>query len=394
MTKVVVKKDRMFCYLFAEHFDDDNCLSILLNFDGSVNEPLKTRTTEEFKLLQQAAKTFVVLPTSFSSIHELELPLLNTRKARQVISYALEEELSQVVTELHFVFDSQYYINNRYLVCVIDRNIIINLQNKLETLNINYDVITSDWFSLKQGDASVVGNNMLVNSIEFKGSLELDLIATHFNTITAPNVFVFNDSKNFNNLGEVIKTNLDSYVWVAAQLLKNKPMNFCQGEFQHNTDNIVVRRWYKISAALCLALIVSFLSTNLINLFVLNHLLSDYDKKIAVIYKSFFPNAKQIINPRFRVNQLLKDNRSGYNGVFWTLLNKFTINYSFMQSDIVVKELRFQNSSLLVKLTCNDFSSLEKLESNLKKDNVKVYNSGASTKGDKVEASLELSCKT
>ncbi len=102
------------CFIFTEVLNEDQCLCLRLDPNGQIDAPLALRSTSEVKALQMNARTIVVLPTQSSSLHEVELPLLGERKARAALPYALEEELAQNVTTLHFSFDQKHYKQNRY----------------------------------------------------------------------------------------------------------------------------------------------------------------------------------------------------------------------------------------------------------------------------------------
>ncbi|MDF1757128.1 MAG: type II secretion system protein GspL [Legionellaceae bacterium] len=384
------------CYIFSEHFNDENCLSVRLDEQGNVEQPLQLRSIEDFKKLQENSKTIVVLPTHVSCIHELELPYINERKARPALTYALEDKLAQPVTNLHFSFDKEHYENNRYLILVTDKQIISDLKAKLVGANIKYNVITNEWFSLNIGEACVIESSLLVNDINFKGALSIDLLDKYLGgQASFSHVLKFTDSQVLQHSEKFTQVDMDSYNWVATQLFKKNPMNFCQGEFQHNTHKDSSKRWYKLAIILGSVWVCGLILTNLVSWLVLDNQLSDYDKKIAVVYREFFPNAKQVISPKFRINQLLKKNESGYDARIWKLLANLSaaVHPDNLDKDdyVSIQQLKFQNSNLSVRITSHDFYGLEKLALRLKKLHVTVRKSSAATKGDKVIATLELS---
>lgn len=107
-----------------------------------------------------------------------------------------------------------------------------------------------------------------------------------------------------------------------------------------------------------------------------------------MIYHEFFPDAKQIISPKFRITQLLKNNNEEDQNRFWFLLNQFA---KVMKNDrITLEQLRFQNKTLSVTLISTDFASLEELENELKKLQLKLKQTQASTHEQQVVATLEL----
>jgi general secretion pathway protein L len=120
----------------------------------------------------------------------------------------------------------------------------------------------------------------------------------------------------------------------------------------------------------------------------LNKQTQNVDEQIAVIYRQFFPGSKQVISPKFRIMQLLKSNDTEDQNHFWFLLNQFakvTNNDQF-----TLEQIRYQNKSLSVTIISADFASLEKLENELKKLQLKVKQTQASTHEQHVVATLEM----
>lgn len=381
------------CYLFVDKFDDENCLSIRLDDAGEICDPLEIRSLDEFRLLQQNSKTVIVLSVQFAALHAVAVPLLSENKARPVIAYALEENLADSVTHLHFAFDKSHYYSGQYLVVVIEKKIIFDLQNRLDKLQIEYNDITCDWFALSLGETCVIANRYMVNDVNFRGGLDLDLFQVYLKSQTDfSHIIIFNDSPALPQAEKFTKVDLDAYAWVAKKLHYQKAINLCQGEFIHNTNSEVSQKYLKLAAVLGTVWLISLLASNVLALVMLNKQLAVYDKKIAIVYREFFPGARQVISPRFRINQILQKNQAGYNGVFWQILAKFATVVKQVSNDenVVIGQISMQNSKLEINIACNNFDALEKIESGLKNQKINVHKSGVITKGDKVLATLEL----
>ncbi len=382
------------CYLFSDKFDDENCLSVRLDDTGEVVDALEIRSLDEFRSLQQNSKTVVVLSAQLTAIHVVEAPLLSESKARPVIAYALEEKLADSVTHLHFAFDKAHYFGGKYLVVVIEKNIIFEIQNRLDNLEIEYNEIVCDWFALNIGESCVIANRYLVNDVNFRGSLDLDLFQIYLKSQTDfSHIIMFNDSPALPHSEKFTKVDLDAYVWLAKKLHKLNPINLCQGEYLHNTNSDVSRKYLKLAGILGAAWLVGLLVIKIISLILLNHQLTVYDEKIAFMYRKFFPDAKQVISPKFRISQILQKNQAGFNSMFWQLLAKFAnvIQEISNGTDIVaIEQINMQSTNLEINISCKDFEILEKIENSLKKQQIKMHKSGVVTKDDKVVATLEL----
>ena len=123
-------------------------------------------------------------------------------------------------------------------------------------------------------------------------------------------------------------------------------------------------------------------------LFSLNKKTAVVDNQIEVIYHQFFPEAKQVISPKFRISQLLKTTQEDNQMRFWVLINAFA--KTMKDSSITIDQMRYQNKILAVTLVSPDFVTLQKLETVLKQQ-LKVNQTQASTHEQKVIATLELS---
>ena len=379
-------------FLFASQLDDESCLCLQLDSQGSVDLPLAVRPIDEIRSLQGHTQTLIVLATDITTLHSVNLPKLNDQKTRAAIPYILEDQIAQSVDSIHVAFDSAHYHDGQYLVVSIDKLYLQTLIEKLDHLELRFDNITIDWFALNQQEACVTENALLVNDDLFKGALSPDLATIYLSSPEhTSNVITFSDSAK--NILTLLPTNRDtgiSYVWIAQRLLHAKSINLCQGSLRHESHKYSLKQWSMGCAAMAGICVLSILFFNACHLYVLSKKTNAIDQKIAVIYKSFFPGSQQIISPRFRVEQLLKSNGSIEGAsALWTLLDKFGI--AFTQDPLTIEHCLFQGKVLSVTLVAKDFSALEQLESRLQKESIKVKQSQAATRDQQVVATLELS---
>ncbi|ARB91563.1 type II secretion system protein GspL [Legionella longbeachae] len=374
-------------FLFTKHLDENGCFCLKINADGTLIVPPAKRDFIEIKTLQNDCKTLVIETSEQASLFNLELSWLPERKARAAIPYALEDKLAQPVDELHFAFDRARYQNNQYLITVVSKQRIRYLMQLLHEHDIEFVGITLDWFALEPKELCFNEATLLINTDEFKGALKEELVDIYLKNHPDQQPLLFTDSPSaYSSLPQKQE---DSSVWIAQRLLKAKLMNLCQGEMQHGDKTDLLKKKYLLTAALFCLWLISLLSVNAIQLHSLNKQTQKIDDQIAVIYHEFFPDAKQIISPKFRITQLLKNNNAEDQNRFWFLLNQFA---KVMKNDrITLEQLRFQNKTLSVTLISTDFASLEELENELKKLQLKVKQTQASTHEQQVVATLELS---
>lgn len=156
---------------------------------------------------------------------------------------------------------------------------------------------------------------------------------------------------------------------------------------QHGNTAGWIKKGYTVAASLCGIWLISMLIVNAITLSSLNKKTEEVDKQIEVIYHQFFPQAKQVISPKFRISQLLKTNQDESQTRFWFLMNEFS--KTMKDSTITIQQLRYQNKTLSVTVVSPDFVTLERFEKELKQQ-LQVNQTEASSHEQHVIATLEL----
>ena len=375
------------CFLFTKHLDENGCFCLKISQEGALSAPPAQRTFAEIRTLQKESDTIIIESTTSASIHQLELPWLPERKARIAIPYALEDKVAQSIEELHFAFDKLRYQNNHYIIAVLSKQRLQYLMAVLNDQAIEYETITLDWFALSPKELCISEAVLLINNDDFKGSLSGDLALTYIKKHPLNEPLVFQDSTLSVETSSIKSTDYSSD-WIARKLLKLKPMNFCQGDMSHENSSGWIKKGYQLAGLLCGVWLLSLLVVNAISLHSLNKKTDIIDKQIAVIYHQFFPEAKQVISPKFRISQLLDSNAGDSQTHFWFLLNQLAKGMN--ESQIKVEELRYQNKALSVTLVSTDFASLEDIENKLRKLQLKVKQTQASTRDQHVVATLEL----
>ncbi|MBA3536296.1 MAG: general secretion pathway protein GspL [Tatlockia sp.] len=381
------------CFLFTQHLREEGCLSLKLDQRGQVEAPLAQRSFAEIKSMQVNTQTYIVTSAQRFSFHKLHLPWLADKKARAAIPFALEDKLAQNFDTLHFAFDSNHYHNGNYLVIVADKNYLRELIATFDSQAINFDLLTIDWFALKPDELALLEFSILVNDESYQGALSADLIPFYLEKRKGElAVYSFTDSNKEQlnlPLAEATEIPETSFIWLAQRLQTTRPMQLCQGDLQHGNSQSKTKQLYLAAIGMCLIWLLSVLTTNAIKIHNLNKDTSAVDGKIAVIYREFFPQATQIINPKFRISQLVKTNQSTADSTFWMLLDKLA--KTIQANSVNVEQIRYQNQTITITLATKNFSSLENLQTKLQQNKVKVKQTQASTKDGQVVGVLELS---
>lgn len=375
------------CFLFSKKIDATGCMCLKLSQEGELISPLQHRNFDEILELQTDSTTIVIETSENTTLLELELTWLPDRKARIAIPFALEDQVAQPIDELHFAFDKLRYNDNKYLVTVISKQRLTYIMELLANKAISYDLITIDWFALSFHQLLITDSTLLVYNDNFKGALSEDLAISYLKNHPLNPPLLFEDSDLIDDPSLEIHPE-NSHVWIARRFLTIRPLNLCQGSMQHESDSEWIKKGYEIAGILGCFWLVSLLIINGLSLYSINKQTKIVDTEISTIYHHFFPEAKQVISPQFRISQLLSNNNSESQGRFWFLLNNFAKGMD--DSKLEIEQLRYQNKSLSTTVVGADFPTLEQLENKLKSLHLQVRQTQASTKDQKVVATLEL----
>lgn len=375
---------RRICFLFLPNTLDLHLFpSLVLDPQGQIIDPFLERDHASFMLLNPN-EIILIFPSELATIHQLALPHLSEKKALLAIQFSLEPKLTQRLSELHlaWVYDAQ---KKHYLVANIDKQRFRHLLTQLQQLGIHSDKIVLDFSALQTEEALDLPHTLLLNGAEFQGAIPHTLISLYEHA-TKQALCFYSTNPPACPFAK-IEGPVNGPLWIAQRLLEHpSALNLCQGEFTRQRHTTPQTKLYYIAGALGILWIVSLLICQSIILFSLNHRLKNVDAEIATQYRAFFPSAKQIISPRFRIEQLLKHQHPSTS--LWILFDKLE-----QASQGIVYHLQnceFNHQKLSLTLELKQYEDLEKLETRLRQQHLQVKQTQSSQQDHHVNASLEL----
>ncbi|MFZ4077346.1 MAG: type II secretion system protein GspL [Legionellaceae bacterium] len=376
------------CFIFFDASDEDGYLCLRLNDAQELEAPLMRRTIEALHLLQDKAKTLIVAPASFASLLTLDLPWLGEKKAREAIPFALEEQLAEPVSILHFAFDRAHYQEGMYSVVVMSRDLIQTWLDGFKAQGISFDALTLDWFALDKGEALVTDTHLLVYHTDLLGALPPELAQLYLSQEPC-SAYFFKDS--LASLKQPTWTlEGDSFALFIAQRLATKPiLNLCQGDFKNDRHkNARVLPWYYAAGLLFGLFFILFFVMDGLKYYRLSTQEAMLDKKISSIYHVYFPEATSVVNPKMRIEARIKSDAYAQQGSFWSALA--VLSSEFREGEISIREISFHDNVFLIALVSHDFSRLEAFEERLRQSHLQVKQIDASTHEKEVYATVEL----
>jgi general secretion pathway protein L len=390
------------CFIFFDVLDNTPNIdlprlfwAVCLDDTGEVDGALSKHTPEEIKAMQHGARTVVVLPAAVASIHVLNLPKLSMRKAREAIPYALEEVLAEPVQDVQVAFLRDKENPLQYRVAVLNKRRLKGWVSALEAAGLVFDAMTLDWFALAANEMCVSATDVLVRDTDsdcaINGALSPSVAAQYMKEKKIENNmkgFLFDDSASIDQ-ELVLDKQAGSYrLLIATRLLVMPFLDICQGDFQRKTEGKTYLYWSFVCGGLLGLWFFSVLGFNAFLLHQLHSKNAVVDHEMKTVYHAFFPEATQVISPRFRIEQLLKTHASGAETSFWALLNTFSAVFS--KHALIIEHLQFYDETLVVRLVAEDFSALEAFRQQLEGLQLTVTQTEAVTRSGRVTSTLEL----
>lgn len=337
------------------------------------------------KTLPPNTKTIILLPAQVAGLHQVSLPKLTSAKKRAAIPFFLEENLVDSVNELHFAFDDTTWPEG---VIVVNKNLLLSLMKTLEHNSIDYDAVTLDWFALNQDEMVQKESIYYIRIPFFQGTVHEELLQELMQKLAQQVSSDHNSSEEV--LPEISNKSIisKSYEWFAERITTNSYVNLCQAELQHGSQRAKIEKNYRLAGYILFALLISALIFPLLNFIILNKQVKKLDQQVTVEYKRFFPQAKQVTSPEFRMRQWLKTHGDVELSDFWVLMQYLAQVYN--PKTIQIKKIDYSQQRLYLNVTCASFDDLEKIQKQLEKFSVKLARTKAENRNNQVEAILEL----
>jgi general secretion pathway protein L len=367
--------------------------SIVLNEKGKILQGLEKRDLETLRQLGDNTHTTLVLPANIAKPHIVSLPTL--KKSDLTVPNLLEEDLIQDQDALHFVLVKEPHVETHYLVNVIEKTLLSDLLLKLNELQLDIDTLTSDFIFQQEKTRSLTPNYALINELTNAAVLPPHL----FHLLPSQSdeevtTLVFSDThpsfqKALTNTTKIVSVDSTYHEYLAQQFISTPPSNLLQGKFEQKKHDF--KRLPLFSYALISLALIFFIFTHVTQYVMTQHRLDTLKTKVKNTYHVFFPDSQSMVSPRFRIQQLLKDqNASTESQTFFSLLSRLNTSLA-SHSQIQVNDLVYQNDQMEIELKADNFGSLKRFRATLKANQLTIKQLTAKTDKKWVSARWRLS---
>lgn len=343
----------------------------------------RLHSAEEYQLL-------IIIPEQLVGSRQIELPHISTKKARQALGFALEEDIACPLDDVHWAFERN---TQGYMVRVVDKAVMLGLNNTLVEFELQAQQILCPSMALPENGMFLLPDTLICTHQDCTGALPyaqaqlvVNLPLTRYAFQDSQNTKVLSNTAQEQQTAEV--SELDFQSWFIAQLPAHVgEANLLQGEFEPKIQKLALRFWQILCLALVTLCVLSALGLSAAAYLHNRAELQKLNDQIAADYKHFFPGATQVISPKFRVEQLLKSHSAGSNALFWLYFR--AISHSNTPA-IALQHVHFQNQKARLKITAPNFTALKNYSQKLQQDGLKVKQLKANTEAKQVVAELEL----
>lgn len=366
-------------------------LSVIMDDQGSEIAPYQDRTLEELQSLNKNTSLTIVLPCNKVLCQVVELPTL--KNASLMLPNILEESLITSIEQMHFVLDKAAIAEKQYRAYYIDKAFLTELLETLAQAKLTVNKITSDLLNTNS-NSCLIGPDfiqfnhpgLLMGAINEAGLEPLEF--THLNELEK---ITFENSKaklnQWLDLQKERKLSTAYQSYVASHLAQFGCINLLAGAFEIKKKH--VKNQYFFSIPLLSFACLFYLFTNVAQYKTLNQNVKELKQDNFKYYQRVFPEAKQMISPRFRVEQWLKTNQSNKQTPILSLL-QLSAPVLNQNTDIKILSMQAQREQLTLNFQLSNFDDLNKIKTQLEQTGVNVDQINANTENHIVNAIWKL----
>ena len=368
-----------------------NAYSIVIDEQGNNIEPCKVRTLNELQNLNRDFPLTVIIPCCFVNAQTVTLPTL--KNAHLMLPNVLEETLVDPIDTIHFVLQQTPINDKTYLSYYVKKQFINELLCTLKNALLTPTYLTSDLLP-KLTNTLLIGDAyyQLISSPNTGMLNEKTYSALGPNLLNTLKILSFNNSSQ-SLCKSILPSNIkamdcDYQSYIAHQLVKNPGINLLQGPYQTKQKNNKIKQFFGFP--LLLLSLGFFIVTNTLQYKRLEHTVNQLQADNFKHYLTVFPQASQMISPRFRVEQWLKQHENNQSSPFLSLLSTLSPLLS-KQPNLHLLSLNSQSEQLTLTFQVNGFNDLNHMRDALEHEGINITQINALTVHDKINAIWRLS---
>ncbi len=362
----------------------------------------------------------VLVPTTQVLLTTAKVPARQRQRVLQALPYALEDRLAEDVEDLHFAL-GECNAQGQQQVAVIAHTYMEQLQERLQTAGVQAQWIIPDVLAVPYPEKGwgllYLGNVALLRTGAHSGfALEThtlkQVLPMLLDTESSPRPSLIHTYKSgslkeaealstLDTLGVALEdTALEQGdIQLFAHHLQHvskaqAPINLRQGVYLRSAQWREGWKPWRLSAALLGLLLVVYTTLQIQQVLHLRTQREALKHNIHTLYKTTFPTARKIVNPRLQMEQKLSALRAEHGssaseeGVLPLLQRISPILRK--TANIVLQRLDYRQQYLDLSLQLSSLQNLENIKQDWLKQKLQVDVRSASSRNNKVEAQVRI----
>lgn len=386
---------------------------------GQGATPVATGSLADLATQTAGAQIIVLVPGTDVALAQVSIPTTNKQKMLKAIPFAVEDQIAQAVEDMHFAVGARS-AGGKVATAAVARDGMDAWIEKLSEAGIYPHAIVPDFLALttQEGSWSLLPDGDLLyvscgNGQSYCLDLEnapfmLNLVIDEHKGNPPQSLVFYGDETQAQSFDpqrediafEVIENHGGLLEWLEKQQTGvdlDKSINLLQGDYSRREQIGKIWRPWRFAASLAGVWFVLQMGISIYDVSALEDKKAAMQKEIEKVYRSAFPQAKKIVNPKVQMQRELDKLRGGDSGDevgFLSLLAE-SGNAFNQTTGLVLRSVRYKNSSLDVELEVSNLQLLDQLKQKLTKDSGLVVEiQSAAARDNKVQGRLSIKRNT
>lgn len=346
-----------------------------------------------------------LIPVNYVHFSHVDIKAKNNKQLIKALPYALEEEFSEDIENLHFATAS-FSRNHPVNVVAINRDLFVQFLQTLTDAKLIPDIVTADIYSIikrsqTEWDVLVEEGQVLARTSEHAGfscSLEdlpdyLNMSANDslqpvdiMNLYTSSSIHL--DDGLFSDLQQIdIKINPAPTM---TQGLDVNHINLLQQDFASKKSQLNTIAAWHLPIGLTLGLFFMAIASTFLELVYLKNTDAELNANIEKTFIQVFPDTQNIVNPHVQMQQRLREIIEKNNtqpSSFLKLLHHSS-HAIIDRPGMVLMNIAYAQSKLSLDIRAPDIQILEKVKSDIHNEQVKAVVQSVNSIDQQVEARI------
>lgn len=352
------------------------------------------------------ANLIVLYPGEKISIVTAKLPKMSASEKLQAIPFIIEEQLADN-PESVLVTVGDINSEGKSIIGVTNKAIFEIQIAALHDANLYPRCLLPDFLALSwepETWSMLIQNQMALVRTDFQNGFSVDaqnllfFLELQLTKTKKPTKIICWQENNiidqvaFEKLHIPIEMRGESkYGYFDTKNLNTKPaMNFLQGKYRPKTQSSDLRKNWMMCGASGAALVTFLFLSQIAQWIYFQHQAIALENKVTQVYRTLFPNSKDVLEPRFRTTALLKKfDAAARDGEFLKVLGvagKTVLAFPNIQT----QSIQFENHQLTLTVNAKNVDVLSEWSQSLRAQDMKVSQRVLSTAKDSLSAEMTV----